>query len=132
MYRPPRWLVPRWLRWLEDEYIYCLDILIEEARKMNRWQWEAKVRTQEGMQAWVNRAIDENRAEVEDRWERYKLYLYEEQITSQGIYELNPGVIDPASLPIHRQGDGIVSEEDIAKKIRRSVEMFKQTKTEKW
>jgi hypothetical protein len=64
----PNWIKPVWLRWLEQEYGYCLDILIEEAQKMNRWDWEARVRTQKGMQMWIDEVFAHRRAEIEQRW----------------------------------------------------------------
>lgn len=65
MYRPPRWIKPSWLQWLEQEYGYCLPILITEAQKMNRWQWEAQVRNRAGMKAWIDDVFDHRREDIE-------------------------------------------------------------------
>ena len=48
----PRWLKPQWLLWLEDNYPYLIDTLLEEARKEGK-AWEAKVRTQENLEEWA-------------------------------------------------------------------------------
>jgi hypothetical protein len=49
----PRWLVPPWLRWLEDNHKDILGLLKNEARKMGGNEWNRRVRTQEALEAWV-------------------------------------------------------------------------------
>lgn len=49
----PWWLKPKWLRWLEKEHGDIIEILWEEVRK-DKWGWERRTRTQEGLEAWVN------------------------------------------------------------------------------
>ena len=52
---PPRWLRPRWLVYLEDEYGSVMWHLLEEARK-NAGIWEERVRTQKGLEEWAEEA----------------------------------------------------------------------------
>ena len=47
----PRWLKPRWVRWLEENHGDILEILIEEGRKTP--SWAKRVSTQEGLEEWV-------------------------------------------------------------------------------
>ncbi len=49
----PRWLVPPWLRWLEDNHKSILGLLKNEARKMGGNEWNRRVRTQSGLEEWV-------------------------------------------------------------------------------
>ena len=49
----PRWLVPRWLLWLEDNHGEIYDQLREEAQKLGAREWEKRVSTQEGLEAWA-------------------------------------------------------------------------------
>lgn len=65
----PSWLKPRWVQWLEYEYGYCLDILIEEARAMGRWNWESEVRTRAGLERWVQSVVAHHQQEIDERWE---------------------------------------------------------------
>lgn len=48
----PKWLQPQWLVYLEDEYGSVMWKLLEEARK-DVPNWEKRVRTQEGLEAWA-------------------------------------------------------------------------------
>lgn len=49
----PRWLKPKWLRWLETHHAPILSLLREEARK-ERWSdWNQRVSTQEGLEEWI-------------------------------------------------------------------------------
>ena len=48
----PRWLKPKWLRWLEEEHGDIIEILWEEVRKEGHG-WERRVRTQEDLEQWV-------------------------------------------------------------------------------
>jgi hypothetical protein len=58
----PRWLKPKWLRWLEDNYPdYLLHNLLEEARRGGR-AWEAQVRTQEDLEKWARQAVAKYRS----------------------------------------------------------------------
>ena len=47
----PRWLKPKWVRWLEENNQDILDLIIEEGRKTK--DWGKVVATQEGLEAWV-------------------------------------------------------------------------------
>jgi len=108
MYRPPRWIKPNWLQWLEQEYGYCLPILIEEAQKMNRWAWEAKVRTRAGMQEWIDDAFIRRREDVEFSWWAEKFYLIEQESDA-----IRPGMIAEGDIPAHRQDDIVITREEI-------------------
>lgn len=54
----PRWIKPRWVNWLEENYNDRIDILIEDARK-NIESWKARVATQEGLEAWAREVAGE-------------------------------------------------------------------------
>jgi hypothetical protein len=71
---PPSWIKPRWLRWLEREYGYGLDILIEEARAVGRWQWEARVRTREGLENWVQGVLEKRERDMYRAWRGWVSY----------------------------------------------------------
>jgi hypothetical protein len=47
----PKWLEPKWVRWLEDNNQDILDLIIEEGRKTK--DWGKVVATQEELEAWV-------------------------------------------------------------------------------
>ncbi len=47
----PKWLKPKWVRWLEDNHGDILEMLIEEGRRTPNWS--KRVNTQEGLEAWV-------------------------------------------------------------------------------
>jgi hypothetical protein len=49
----PRWLIPKWLLWLEDHHGEIYDQLREEAQKMGAREWEKRVSTQEGLEVWA-------------------------------------------------------------------------------
>jgi hypothetical protein len=50
----PKWLKPKWVRWLEENHGDILDLLIEEARKTPQWtDWAKQVSTQKGLEEWV-------------------------------------------------------------------------------
>lgn len=49
----PRWLKPKWLRWLETHHSLILGLLCEEARKEEWSKWNRRVSTQEGLEEWV-------------------------------------------------------------------------------
>jgi hypothetical protein len=48
----PRWLRPRWLNYLEDEYGSIMWVLLDEARK-DVPGWSQRVRTQAGLEEWA-------------------------------------------------------------------------------
>ena len=108
MYHPPRWIKPNWLQWLEQEYGYCLPILVEEAQTMNRWAWEAKVRTRAGMQEWIDDAFIRRREDVEFSWGAEKFYLIEQESDA-----IQPGMIVEGDIPAHRQDDSVITREEI-------------------
>ena len=47
----PKWLKPTWVRWLEENHMDILNVLIEDARKTP--DWAKRVNTQEGLETWV-------------------------------------------------------------------------------
>jgi hypothetical protein len=49
----PRWLLPGWLRWLEDNHQDILPLLKEDAQKMPGREWSKRVSTREGLESWV-------------------------------------------------------------------------------
>ncbi len=49
----PRWLVPPWLRWLEDNHGDIIDLLRDEARQMGGREWDRQISTQKGLEQWV-------------------------------------------------------------------------------
>ncbi len=49
----PGWMKPAWLKWLEKEHGDILPILRNEANAMGYPDWEHKVSTQAGLEAWV-------------------------------------------------------------------------------
>jgi hypothetical protein len=48
----PRWLKPKWLRWLEREHGDIIEVLWKEVREEGH-SWGRRVRTQEELEAWV-------------------------------------------------------------------------------
>ncbi|MBN1933168.1 MAG: hypothetical protein JW934_00810 [Anaerolineae bacterium] len=60
----PRWVLPRWYRWLKDNYGNIMPQLREDAQRIGRWEWAAMVRTQEGLEQWarsVQQRVDAER-----------------------------------------------------------------------
>lgn len=49
----PRWLLPRWLRWLEDNHNDILPLLKREAQIIGSREWGKRIETQEGLEEWV-------------------------------------------------------------------------------
>jgi len=47
----PNWIKPAWVRWLEKNHGDILLLLLREARITSNW--EQRVATQEGLEAWV-------------------------------------------------------------------------------
>ncbi len=113
MYRPPRWIKPNWLQWLEQEYGYCLPILIEEAQKMNRWTWEAKVRTRAGMQEWIDDIFIHRQEDLTLAWQAEKYYRVVQQTVKQKTYVIKAGMAIEDDVPIHRQDDIVLTQEEI-------------------
>ena len=56
----PNWLTPRWLWWLETNYLEHLQLLHDEACNMERWKWNRRVRTQEGLDSWMEEVLIKN------------------------------------------------------------------------
>lgn len=115
MYRPPKWIVPKWLRWLEREYGYCVDILLEDAQRMGRWNWERQVRSQAGMQTWIDSVMEREKQRIEWRWLYEKVRLISDQNRKAGIFvNRAPGIITEP-VPEHRQNekDLRVTQEDL-------------------
>lgn len=103
MIYPPNWVKPAWLRWLEREYGYCLGILIEEAQKMNRWEWEGRVRTRAGMQAWVDEVFAHRQPEIDRQWEEFREALLWEQARAEGRSWLGVNEKIKGYVPKHRR-----------------------------
>ena len=57
----PRWLKPKWLRWLEDNHNALLPLLREDAKRMGARKWEKRVNTQEGLENWVEEVRRKNK-----------------------------------------------------------------------
>jgi hypothetical protein len=115
MYRPPKWIVPKWLRWLEREYGYCVDILLEDAQRMGRWDWEWQVRSQAGMQTWIDSVMEREKQRIEWRWLYEKVRMISDQNRKAGIFvNRAPGIITEP-VPEHRQNekDLRVTQEDL-------------------
>jgi hypothetical protein len=65
----PSWLKPPWVRWLEREYGYGLYILLEEARAMGRWRWEARVKSRYGLESWAREVLEKRGDDMFSAWE---------------------------------------------------------------
>ena len=74
----PPFLTPRWVKLLEQDYGYCLPILIEEARKMGRWKWNARVRTPAQLQSWIDEVMSQHQDEIDQLWHTYRSFMQEE------------------------------------------------------
>ncbi|MFQ5580761.1 MAG: hypothetical protein ACE5FZ_09115 [Nitrospiria bacterium] len=122
---PPQWIKPHWLQWLEREYGYCLDILIEEAQQMSRWDWETKVRTQKGMQAWIDEIFAKRREEIDLCWLQEKFYLVEQQMKREGRWEFEAGEVIRSGAPDHRRDEAILTQEDINEGSRIQRAMYR-------
>jgi hypothetical protein len=119
----PSWIKPRWVRWIEREYGYCLDILIEEARAMGRWNWEARVRTQADLERWVEQVIARHQEEVDQRWEKERQYRLAPKTPAafrRGGFEREDWEVP--DVPEHRQAQ----EEARLKKIERDFRRGEQ------
>jgi NhaP-type Na+/H+ and K+/H+ antiporter len=49
----PRWLLPKWLRWLQAHHKDILPLLKQEAQAMPDREWNKRVETQEDLEQWV-------------------------------------------------------------------------------
>jgi hypothetical protein len=113
LWRPPQWVVPAWVKWIEKEYGYCLDILAEEGQQMGRWEWESQVRTQEGMQVWIDDVFARRRKDIDERWKHVKVYLNQQHwLQKSGGKVVKPGTLSPEYVPQHRLNDCEVTEEE--------------------
>jgi len=54
----PKWIKPKWVNWLEENYSDKIDILIKDARK-NPESWKVRVATQEGLEVWAREVAGE-------------------------------------------------------------------------
>jgi hypothetical protein len=115
MYRPPGWLQPKWVLWLEQEYGYCLFILIEEAQKMNRWVWESRVRTQTGLQVWIDEVFAHRQEDVDWLWQIEKSNLVIQQQVRREKYVIKAGMSIEGPVPSHRRNDITLSKEEMEK-----------------
>lgn len=98
---------------MEQEYGYCADILLEEAQRMDRWQWEMQVRTQVGMQAWIDAVFVCRQKDIDFAWKAEKFYLIEQQVVQRKSYVMKPGMTIESDVPVHRQGDITITREEI-------------------
>lgn len=53
----PRFLKPEWLQWLEDHHKEHIPLLRQEARQMGANQWARRVKTQAGLEQWVEEVL---------------------------------------------------------------------------
>ena len=113
MYRPPKWLDPKWLQWLKSEYGYCLDILIEDAQQMNRWDWERQVRTRAGMQQWIDGIYEQHQEDIDFYWQYEKFTRVRAQLIKRKKYSIHAGMKVEGTIPAHRQGDDVLVREEI-------------------
>jgi hypothetical protein len=58
----PKWLKPKWVRWLEENNQDILELIVEEGRKTK--EWGKVVATQEGLEAWVAEVRQEHNRPV--------------------------------------------------------------------
>ncbi len=63
----PRWLKPKWMRWLETYHHPILGLLREEARNEDWRQWQRRVQTQEGLEEWVAEVRQKNKLDEVDQ-----------------------------------------------------------------
>ena len=59
----PRFILPRWYRWLKDNYGNILPRLHEDAQRIGQWEWQRMVRTQEGLGRWAEEVRQRHQAE---------------------------------------------------------------------
>jgi hypothetical protein len=52
MLRPPRWLKPDWINWLEDNYGHVLPQMYQEANRTSNWS--SRMKTQADVEAWAD------------------------------------------------------------------------------
>ncbi|KAA3659132.1 MAG: hypothetical protein DWQ04_23185 [Chloroflexi bacterium] len=62
----PRWLVPKWLCWLEDNYEYLIPLLREDAIRMGERTWARQVNTQETLEKWAKEVWQKNKFDHPD------------------------------------------------------------------
>ena len=53
----PRFLKPNWLQWLEGHHKEHLALLQHEAEQMGHFQWARRVKTQAGLEQWVEEVL---------------------------------------------------------------------------
>ena len=75
---------------------------------MNRWRWEAQVRTRAGMQAWIDDVIAHRHEDVAFAWQAEKLRLI-----AQNTDVIKPGMRAEGDIPAHRQDDVVITREEI-------------------
>jgi len=63
----PRWLKPKWLRWLETHHRPIIGLLREEARKAEWRKWHQHVQTQKGLEEWVAEVRQKNKLDEADQ-----------------------------------------------------------------
>jgi hypothetical protein len=82
----PRWLQPRWLLWLKDNYPDQMEALLEDARR-DSWTWQERVSTQPGLEEWAKEvageAVDEPPQVIHETWkERWRRKKQERAVRS--------------------------------------------------
>ena len=127
MYRPPNWLDPKWLQWLKEEYGYCLPLLIENAQQLNRWDWEWQVRTQAGMQSWIDSVYKQHKEDIDFAWQIEKKNRVSWQNQKKGLFSIRAGMKIEGYIPIHRQGDDVLIKEELDAVIAYQNEKFLKT-----
>jgi hypothetical protein len=108
----PQWLKPPWVRWLEREYGYGLNILLEEARAMGRWKWEVRVRTRDGLESWVQEVLEKRAKDMYWAWLDWVDYYVARNTTRmkrrcpEKLGTLEQFMIPPhVYRPLHREKD---------------------------
>jgi hypothetical protein len=82
---------------------------------MGRWDWEWQVRSQAGMQTWIDSVMEREKQRIEWRWLYEKIRMISDQNRKAGIFvNRAPGIITEP-VPEHRQNekDLRVTQEDL-------------------
>ena len=109
---PPRWLQPRWVRWLSDEYGYCLHILVAEAQDMPCGNWESQTRQQQGLQKWIDAVYQRRKTEIDLNWLMFKYYAILEQQAEKGHDWIKHGLVLEGHIPEHRRDEALLTKEE--------------------
>lgn len=98
----PPFLKPPWVRWLEREYGYGLHILLDEARTMGRWRWEARVSTREGLEGWVQEVLWRRSDDMHRAWlDWLDYYVIRNILRAKRKCPEKLRTLEPYMLPAH-------------------------------